>query len=251
VGDAVSFVGEIEGFVSDLYPYRWPITIGAVVILAAVIAFGYRRGWHNVIRRHKLVSVVAVAAVLAVSIPAGDYFLSPLWERSFLEEESPLAVAAGDTPQPDVTPGTPSPGDDGEDASGSGDTRTAEPTPVQPSEDDTAPPASTPRVIASGEFQGADDFHFGRGQALLIETAPDTYTLRFEDFSVRNGPDLFVYLSQDPKGYSDDALELGRLKATDGAFNYEIPAGTEVSQFRSAIVWCKPFSVLFAAAPLS
>ncbi len=106
-------------------------------------------------------------------------------------------------------------------------------------------------MIASGEFRGADDFHFGRGQALLIETAPDTYTLRFENFSVRNGPDLFVYLSLDPDGYSDDALELGRLKATDGAFNYEIPAGTDVLQFKSAIVWCKPFSVLFAVAPLA
>lgn len=39
------------------------------------------------------------------------------------------------------------------------------------------------------------------------------------------------------------------MKATDGAFNYEIPPGTDVSQFKSAIVWCKAFSVLFAAAP--
>lgn len=246
----MSFFGEIEGFVADLYPYRWPITIGAVAALAAIIAFGYGRGWHMVIWRHKLASAVVGIVVLAAAIPVGDYFLSPLWERSFLEEESPLAVAARDTPQPEVAPETPLPGDDAADASGSGDTGIAEPTPVQPSEDDTAP-EFTAGVIASGEFRGADDFHFGRGQALLIETAPETYTLRFENFSVRNGPDLFVYLSPDPDGYSNDALELGRLKATDGAFNYEIPAGTEVSQFKSAIVWCKPFSVLFAVAPVS
>ena len=47
-----------------------------------------------------------------------------------------------------------------------------------------------------GMFEGADDFHFGRGDALLIETAPGAYTLRFENFSVRNGPDLFVYLER-------------------------------------------------------
>ena len=99
---------------------------------------------------------------------------------------------------------------------------------------------------------GADDFHFGRGTAQLIETAPGAYTLRFEDFSVRNGPDLFVYLTPDPTGESiDGGINLGALKATDGAFNYELPPSTDVSQFSSAIVWCKQFAVLFAVAELA
>jgi hypothetical protein len=115
----------------------------------------------------------------------------------------------------------------------------------------TAPPAFEPVVAAQGEFQGADDFHFGRGTALLIESAPDTYVLRFEEFSVRNGPDLFVYLSTAPNGYSEDALLLGELKGTDGAFNYDVPPGTDVSRFKSAVVWCKSFSVLFATATLA
>jgi hypothetical protein len=100
-------------------------------------------------------------------------------------------------------------------------------------------------------FMGADDFHFGRGEAQLIETAPGVFTLRFEDFSVRNGPDLFVYLTPDPSGESiDGAINLGGLKATDGAFNYEVPPGTDVSQFASAIVWCRQFATLFAIAEL-
>jgi hypothetical protein len=99
---------------------------------------------------------------------------------------------------------------------------------------------------------GADDFHFGRGDALIIETEPGKYVLRFENFSVRNGPDLFVYLSEDPAGEDvDEALNLGALKATDGAFNYEIPAGIDVSRVKSAVVWCKQFSVLFAHAELT
>ena len=61
---------------------------------------------------------------------------------------------------------------------------------------------------------------------------PGVYTLRLEDFSVRNGPDLFVYLSPDAAGYTDDALELGRLKATDGSFNYELPPGTDPADVR-------------------
>ena len=110
--------------------------------------------------------------------------------------------------------------------------------------------AFTARVTHRGMVEGADAFHFGRGRALLIETAPGRYVLRFEDFSVRNGPDLFVYLSPSATGYAEGAVNLGRLRATDGAFNYELPAGVDVSQVQSAIIWCRRFAVLFATAPL-
>ena len=83
----------------------------------------------------------------------------------------------------------------------------------------------------------------------MIEVEAGRYHLRLEDFSVRNGPDLYVYLSTDADDYADDALELGTLKATDGSFGYDVPEGTDVDRFRSAIIWCKQFSQLFAVAP--
>ena len=118
-----------------------------------------------------------------------------------------------------------------------------------------AAPASEASAAASvraraGSFVGADDFHFARGTAHLVETAPGRWALRLEGFSVRNGPDLFVYLSPDPAGYADDALELGALKATDGSFNYEVPAGFDVDGVRSVVIWCKAFSVQFGSATL-
>ena len=98
-------------------------------------------------------------------------------------------------------------------------------------------------------FAGTDDFHFGKGTASIIETAPGAYHLRLDDFSVRNGPDLFVYLSPEADDYAKGALEVGKLKATDGAFGYDLPAGTDPADFASAIIWCKQFSHLFAVAP--
>jgi hypothetical protein len=108
---------------------------------------------------------------------------------------------------------------------------------------------SAPGVVAAGTFRGADEFHFGEGTASIIETGPGQFSLRFEAFSVRNGPDLYVYLSPDSAGYTEGALELGTLKATDGAFSYELPAGFDPSTFASAVIWCKQFAVQFAVAP--
>lgn len=247
----MSIFGDIEELLSDLYPYRWPISVALAGIMAMATAFAYRRGLHVIAWRHKAISVVSVAIFLAVAIPAGDYFLSPLWERSTLCEASPLpgagagsekcpgvAIAAMDeTPTPAVTPNTTSP------------SASAAPTPTPAATAEPTPAHFEPRVANQGQFHGADDFHFGSGNALLIETTPGQYALRFEEFSVRNGPDLYVYLSTSADGYSDDGLNLGNLKATDGAFNYDVPQGTDVSRFRSAIIWCKQFSVLFAVAP--
>ena len=228
----MTIFGELEQFIAeDLYPYRIPITIALALAAAAVAAFAVRMGWHLVAWRHKLVTVAVAAAFLSFAIPAGDYLLSPLWERSHLEEESPIVMAAdgmaGDgaaTPTPE-TGATPPPAEE-------------------------PPAAFAPRITHAGEFYGADDFHFGRGTALLIETGPGEYTLRFEEFSVRNGPDLFVYLSPSADGNAEGSINLGDLKATDGAFNYEVPPGTDVTRFKSAIVWCRQFSVLFAVASL-
>ena len=213
--------GEIERVAGDLYPYRWPIAAGAVAALAAMLWLAYRQGWHRVLRRHLVATAVLAVVLLAVAIPLANYTLSPLWTRTELQEASPLVAGAEAA------------GIETEAETGGADAN------------------PTARVTATGRFRGADEFHTGEGTAKLIETAPGHYTLRFEEFSVRNGPDLYVYLSPEADGYADGALNLGRLKATDGAFNYEIPAGTDVTQFKSALVWCKQFSVLFASAPLA
>lgn len=105
-------------------------------------------------------------------------------------------------------------------------------------------------VVATGTFAGADEFHFGSGSVSVIEVGPDEYTLRFEDFSVRNGPDLFVYLSPDPAGYVEGSYQVGRLRATDGTFSESLNVGAPGDTARSVVIWCKQFSVLFAVAPL-
>jgi hypothetical protein len=122
-----------------------------------------------------------------------------------------------------------------------------------PSAPNESTPSPAPLVARSGAFHGSDDFHFGRGTARLIETAPSQFVLRLEDFEVRNGPDLFVYLSPSADGYVDGAIEVAKLKADKGNQNYDAPAGAFTGGKRpaSVVIWCKQFSHLFATAPLS
>ena len=105
-------------------------------------------------------------------------------------------------------------------------------------------------VVSSGTFQGADEFHFGSGRASVVASADGSLRIRFDEFSVRNGPDLFVYITRDPGGDIAGGVELGKLKATDGSFEYVLPDGTDPGAIGSVVIWCKQFAVLFAHAPV-
>lgn len=109
------------------------------------------------------------------------------------------------------------------------------------------------RVLAEGTFGEVDFIHKGSGKAKLIET-DEGLLLRLEDFSVTSGPDLYVYLSDstDPKhgvGSLGQYADLGLLKATSGNQNYPIPSSA--SEYRTAVIWCKQFGVLFSFAVMN
>ena len=219
-----------------LYDFRVPVAIGSVVAVAVLLVIAWRRGWFAAARRHPARSAVAIALAVMIGAPLTWYLASPIWIRTSLVEAVPTTAPAS------VAPADPAPSE-----------APVAPTAPPPSASTSPIPAATTfasRTVASGKFHGTDDFHFGSGMASIIEIAQGRYQLRLDEFSVRNGPDLYVYLSTASDAYTDDAVELGTLKATDGSFGYELPAGTDPARFRSAIIWCKQFSHLFAAAPL-
>jgi hypothetical protein len=228
-------IGDLANDIArTLYEFRVSVALASVAlaILAGIVV--YRVGWLAAARRHPRRTGVLVAAVLAVTLPIGWYLGSPIFIRTSLVEAEPT-VFEGAALVPSATP-------------------SAVPAPsVVPTGSPTAPPTPVPTpfratTLASGEFSGTDEFHFGHGTASIVEVEPGRYRLRLADFSVRNGPDLFVYLSPAADGYTKEALELGKLKATDGSFAYDLPDGVDPARFRSALIWCKQFSHLFAVA---
>ncbi|HYH92455.1 MAG TPA: DM13 domain-containing protein [Candidatus Saccharimonadales bacterium] len=233
----MSSIGDLANDIARwLYEQRIPVAMASILVFVLAVAAAKRLGWLAAARRHPARTGIVVLVVLAVSAPLGWYLGSPIFIRTSLVEPAPVAslrpVASPPTRSSSAPVVSTAP------SAASSDVPAAPPTPI----------AFEPRTVTSGRFEGTDEFHFGSGRATIVEVAPDRFHLRLEDFSVRNGPDLYVYLSPDPDGYTDDALELGTLKATDGSFGYDLPVGTDPARFRSAIIWCKQFSHLFATA---
>ena len=109
-------------------------------------------------------------------------------------------------------------------------------------------------LIARGSFADADAVHKGTGDALLYRLPDGRHVLRFEDFRVTNGPDLHVYLAARPgvrkaADVTDDGFhDLGALKGSIGNQNYELPADLDPGEWRSVVIWCELFGVLFSPA---
>jgi hypothetical protein len=119
------------------------------------------------------------------------------------------------------------------------------------------PAATNATILARGEFDTKDTVHRGSGRAVLARTPEGKTIVRFEDFSVTNGPDLFVILSAHPRPNNSEELHqggadinLGPLKAPQGAFSYEIPSDVDLSNVKSVAIYCRAFRVMFSSAEL-
>lgn len=91
----------------------------------------------------------------------------------------------------------------------------------------------------------------------MFRLSDGTFVLRLEEFKVTNGPDLYVYLSGHPgprsgsQVHEGGALEVARLKGNIGNQNYALPPNVDLSKFKSVVIYCKQFSVVFSTAKLS
>lgn len=183
----------------------------------AVLASSARTLWRRSFAGHP-VRIGAAASAMAAAAAIAWYLGSPLFLTTYHDEAVPTVAAPGATAAP---PGQPAAG-----------------VPV--------------RTLASGELRIVDSVHKGTGPVKLVEVG-GRHFVRFENVAIQNGPDLHVYLSPDTGGRYADAtsLYLGPLKATNGSFNHEIPAGADLSRYRSVVVWCRAFGVLFTWADLA
>ncbi len=127
------------------------------------------------------------------------------------------------------------------DAALSGDPATADPSADAQS--------AKPVELAMGMFTG-EDGHAGTGTATVVEQPDGNRILTFTEFDVDNGVDVDVYLTPGDGSDVSDRVELGDLKGNVGDQQYEIPADANLSTHPTVVLYCIPFSVRIAIAPL-
>ncbi|HET7715093.1 MAG TPA: DM13 domain-containing protein [Bauldia sp.] len=110
-------------------------------------------------------------------------------------------------------------------------------------------------LVATGKFIHADPsdpIHYGEGKVSVYERL----VFLEADFKVGPGPAYHVYLV--PKAEirtSADVLDamyvdLGALRAFEGSQRYPVPAGVDLADYPSVVIWCERFSVLISPADL-
>lgn len=129
---------------------------------------------------------------------------------------------------------------------------------VVPAAEQAMPPdmPDEPTVLLVGSFIDIDPIHGAEGSATIYELPDGDRVLRFEDFRSKNGPDLHVYLSTEAPtstfaGLGANEIHLGALKGNVGNQNYDVPAEVDLSQYRSVVIYCVPFRVVFSTAAFS
>ena len=122
---------------------------------------------------------------------------------------------------------------------------------------DAADAPAGPTVLATGELITHE--HATTGSVHLLQLPDGSKVLRVEDLDTSNGPQLKVWLTDQPviegrDGWHvfDDGrhVDLGDLKGNLGSANYPVPADADLTGLSSVSIWCDRFDVSFGAAEL-
>ncbi|WP_159626379.1 DM13 domain-containing protein [Actinomyces sp. zg296] len=120
------------------------------------------------------------------------------------------------------------------------------------------PAQQGPVQVASGSFVSHE--HSTTGTARILRNPDGSHQLVLENLATSNGPDVRVWLSAGPviegkAGWFTAGdykhLDVAPIKGNLGNQVYNLPAGTDLSEWKSVVLWCDDFNVSFGAAELS
>jgi len=175
--------------------------------------------------------------VIALAVAAALFEPWRIFTDSTVDEAAPTSATASDPATLDAPVESDEPADE----------PAGEPT-------ETQTPDTQDRVLAEGDFEDAE--HGTEGVARILELADGRRFVRLEGLATSDGPDLHVWITDQPSGgewgsYDDGRyVRLGELKANNGNQNYEIPAKAELGGLVSVVIWCDRFNVAFGTAPV-
>jgi len=110
------------------------------------------------------------------------------------------------------------------------------------------------QLVVQGEFYAVD--RDGQGSAIIYLLADGSAVLHLDNIQVEEGAELHVVVSsQEQIDKSDEAdlavmIDLGQLKARMGTQNYLLPAGLDLDEIHSVLIWSTDTSEAFIVASL-
>jgi hypothetical protein len=110
-----------------------------------------------------------------------------------------------------------------------------------------------PVALQRGSFvDGSLPGHHAAGTATVFRLDDGSQIVRLEHFEATNGPDLFVtfHTGANPEHDRGEYFQIAPLKGNIGDQNYELPADIDLGQYKSVVIWCRTFDVVFGYATL-
>lgn len=117
------------------------------------------------------------------------------------------------------------------------------------------PAAETTVVTHSSSLWRKDKYDVSGGYRIAT-TADGAFIVLDKDFSTKDGPDLKLVLSPQTsdrvraRTALQGSLIVAELKSNKGEQRFRIPEGTDLSRYKSVLIHCEEFTVMWAAAPL-
>ena len=108
-------------------------------------------------------------------------------------------------------------------------------------------PTSTDVLIAQGPVIGSPGVT--ASGVIKVYKNPLRQVLRFEDFSIKNTPNVRIYLSKAIDNI-DEYINIGDLVAASGNFNYTFGTTINVAEYQYVIVYADDNNSILATADL-
>ncbi len=115
---------------------------------------------------------------------------------------------------------------------------------------------TTVAVTAPASYSFTKKRYSINGTAQIIKTETGSELIFDEDFRTKGGPDLKVYLSKkslselDNENVNLNSVKISVLRSNKGAQSYIIPEGTNLSDYKSVLIHCEAFTVLWGGFDL-
>jgi len=170
--------------------------------------------------------------IAALTLGLAIWLIAPLFIANEVQDELPSATPMSEEEMAEIIANMPD--IDMDEPRPAHIVTTSTPRPITPPAE-TFPIVDTPGHPATGDIR-------------IVDTGEETF-VRYENYMGTNGPDLFVYLTNDLE--ATDFVNLGRSKGNRGNANYSVPNDVNIEDYKYAMVWCRAFGVLFDYAQIN